>query len=367
MGGESNYGSISFDLTPMFGSKSSRQRGRLLSQKAGKAQHPDRIIYLAAKHSRDIGRYGAVTSYSIHPPDAKAEARPVNGGDDAWDIFVHPVPTAYELEKILESTVAEHEERYSISRAKCLKMIGVDEFNFFGASIEEFFEKYMRQGWRIFVAGLNLTAKGLPFMGPDGLTSTPVLASKLDTRNPESAVCWELDEDGLPCGREATHTLLMNEEGNIQNFDSEVVQVGGYNKYFPADFFHAKWRTPGELEHYTLWRAARLLYLQGLGEGTRDVPIDSIAQFDESRFWKVQTYFEARAGEIASEIKRNPSDELKNLWLLSMEGLSAAHYFEEFYLPTLVHKGAMFNTQRMLDVLDSQGAIVRIGDYVRPH
>jgi len=205
----------------------------------------------------------------------------------------------------------------------------------------------------------------LPFPTLDGLTTTPHLAAKLDTNNPNSAVCWEEDaETGAPCGREATHTLIMNEDKQIQNFDSDVVQVGGYNKYFPVDLFHSKWRTPGELEHYSVWRAVRLLYLENLQSGKKEVELQAIQDFNESRFRELQAYFSERA----EELKRDSDDgALNTLRLLALEGLSAAHYYEEFYLETFNEKRSGYDINRMLYVLDDQGAIVKLGDHIRPH
>lgn len=122
-------------------------------------------------------------------------------------LFIEAVPaeSASEIEKILE-------ERYSHVR-----VIGIDEVQFFGGDVVELCQRLADQGKRVIVAGLDQDFKGEPFKPMDEFMAKAEYVDKFN------AIC-------AVCGNPASRTQrLVN--GEPAYYDDPIVLVGASESY----------------------------------------------------------------------------------------------------------------------------------------
>jgi thymidine kinase len=105
-----------------------------------------------------------------------------------------------------------------IARKTGLDAVGVDEVNFFPASIVPVLDR-LAQEHKVIACGLNLNFKAEPFV------STMELAARADRVRYLSAIC-------VICGAEATRTQRLI-DGRPAPKDSPVIAVGGKELYEP--------------------------------------------------------------------------------------------------------------------------------------
>ncbi len=102
---------------------------------------------------------------------------------------------------------------------KDLKVIAVDEAQFFDLELPAVLERAAQGGVRVIVAGLDMDFRGEPF-GP-----MPALLARAEFVEKLSAVC-------VQCGRSATRTQrLIN--GEPARYDDAVILVGAKEAYEP--------------------------------------------------------------------------------------------------------------------------------------
>jgi thymidine kinase len=106
----------------------------------------------------------------------------------------------------------------SITRAKNLNVIGVDEVNFFPEAIVPLLDE-LASSRRVIACGLNLDFRAEPF------ETTMLLAARADRVRHLSAVC-------VVCGQEATRTQRLV-AGKPAPRDSPLIVVGGKELYEP--------------------------------------------------------------------------------------------------------------------------------------
>jgi thymidine kinase len=269
------------------------------------------------------------------------------------DDITFTVSSPYRAEMEIDRILTEQEQEHGIPRANISKYLGIDEGHFWGSSLWEFLLKRFFEEWQSFVTALDTNAKGVRFVCRDGFYNTGAFELLVTHREGNKARCINLLPDGSVCEHEATRTLLLanRERGEIAPYESGVLKIGTLNDYEPRCLACSLWKTPGELEHYTTWRAMRLISLsQQLQGQERHISLDSILGFDPSRF----EYFEKELfPEIADGLgvklhgmqPGGPSySHTQRLWLLAEEAISAAYYFREFYLPSLIAVGTEHGT-----------------------
>ena len=122
-------------------------------------------------------------------------------------LFIEAIPaeSAEEIERLLE-------EKYSH-----IKVIGIDEVQFFGGDIVELCQKLADSGKRVIVAGLDQDFRGEAFKPMDELMA------KADYVDKFNAIC-------AVCGNPASRTQrLVN--GEAAYYDDPVVMVGASESY----------------------------------------------------------------------------------------------------------------------------------------
>jgi thymidine kinase len=123
-----------------------------------------------------------------------------------------------------ESNVVSHDENFLISNPvessqeilnidSSVKVVGVDEAQFFDLNLTEVCQKLAIRGIRVIVAGLDMDYRGVPF-GP-----MPDLLAVSEYITKVHAICPH-------CGNLATHSYRLSE-------DTEQVVLGEKDKYEP--------------------------------------------------------------------------------------------------------------------------------------
>ena len=119
------------------------------------------------------------------------------------------------IEAIMASSIQEMDNY--LEENPDVKVIGVDEVQFFDEGIVEFCEKYVKLGKRVIVAGLDMNFRGEPFH------PVPELMSKADYVDKFHAIC-------TVCGNPAYVTQrIIN--GEPAYYDDPVVLVGAEENY----------------------------------------------------------------------------------------------------------------------------------------
>lgn len=122
-------------------------------------------------------------------------------------IFIEAVPvsTVEEMRELMNTTYKE------------VRVIGIDEVQFFGESVVEFCEELADNGKRVVVAGLDQDFRGEPFKPMDQLLSRAEYVDKFN------AIC-------ACCGNPASRTQrLVNGEPAYE--DDPIVLVGASESY----------------------------------------------------------------------------------------------------------------------------------------
>lgn len=96
-------------------------------------------------------------------------------------------------------------------------VIGIDEVQFFGNEVVELICKFIDQGKKVIVAGLDLDFKGTPF-GP-----VPALMAIADKITKLKAIC-------VPCGKDA-HFSQRLIDGHPAKTSDPLIMVGADEKY----------------------------------------------------------------------------------------------------------------------------------------
>lgn len=137
------------------------------------------------------------------------------------EIFKPKIDTRYDDKKIvshdsnfIQSTpVAQSIEILTLCEGKDIRVIGIDEAQFFDMQLVEVCEKLALQGVRVIVAGLDMDFKGRPFGPMPNLLSVAEYVTKVH------AICQQ-------CGNLATHSYRLVAD------DSEVL-LGEKKQYEP--------------------------------------------------------------------------------------------------------------------------------------
>ncbi len=379
---KSNVGSISVELTPMAGGKTSRQEARANTKLPLIEQAPSQYLYLIINHSLDVGRYDSGRELSFHQANSDGENRRISS--PAVAAITHSVTSAYNAELLMKKQLTSHFDKYGKPNDQVEKFLGFDELHFFGSSVYEFLIIAYLQGWKTLVTGLDFNGKEAPFVLRDGFYDT-LLISKLSTSivNNGSQCVAQFPEDTL-CGREAVRTAKLFDKTTqtIENYEGDVLEVGDLNAYAPRCLECNLWSIPGQLDHFTTWRAMRLISLdQQLNGLERHIDLGSILEFNESTYSSLAKGFTDKSAGFKFQLESQGEDhpdynETQRLWLLAEEAISASHYFNEFYLPTLVSQmngGSTGDYSGILDKIEARvnvlagpeiRAVTRIGDVI---
>ena len=124
----------------------------------------------------------------------------------------------------------------SLARERDVDLVGIEEAQFFPASLVGVVERLADAGRTVIVSGLNLDFRGRPF-GP-----MPVLMAMADGVTSLSAIC-------TVCGEEATRTQRLI-DGRPAGADEPVVVVGGVSPDQPTarhETYEARCRAHHEL------------------------------------------------------------------------------------------------------------------------
>lgn len=139
-----------------------------------------------------------------------------HSSDDRYDdtkvashsqVFIEAVPasTVEEMREIIEKEY------------KDVKVIGIDEVQFFGEDVAEFCEELADQGKRVVVAGLDQDFRGEPFKPMDRLMAKAEYVDKFN------AIC-------ACCGNPASRTQRLV-DGEPAYEDDPIVLVGASESY----------------------------------------------------------------------------------------------------------------------------------------
>lgn len=139
-----------------------------------------------------------------------------HSSDDRYDdtkvashsqVFIEAVPasTVEEMREIIEKEY------------KDIKVIGIDEVQFFGEDVAEFCEELADQGKRVVVAGLDQDFRGEPFKPMDRLMAKAEYVDKFN------AIC-------ACCGNPASRTQRLV-DGEPAYEDDPIVLVGASESY----------------------------------------------------------------------------------------------------------------------------------------
>jgi thymidine kinase len=107
---------------------------------------------------------------------------------------------------------------------KIIRVVGIDEAQFFGSAIVEVVERLSNMGKRVVVAGLPTDFRGEPF------GSIPALIAIADKHVQLTAVCTHRDGRGRTCGAEARRTQRLI-DGKPAAYDDPIILVGGSEAY----------------------------------------------------------------------------------------------------------------------------------------
>ncbi len=99
------------------------------------------------------------------------------------------------------------------------KVVAFDESQFFGPAYLHVMENLRRQGRYLIVSGLDLDFKG------EGFGIMPELMSRANKVTKLTAVCKHVDEKGLECQAEATHTISLL-DGKLAPYEAPIIHVG---------------------------------------------------------------------------------------------------------------------------------------------
>jgi thymidine kinase len=140
-------------------------------------------------------------------------------------VFKPSLDNRYSIEKIV-SHAGSSFEAHSIENPEMLLdyinqesayVIGLDEVQFFSASILTIICKLINNGHRIICAGLDLDFRGVPF------GTIPTLLAIADTITKLSSIC-------TPCGNDAHFSQrLIN--GSPAKFNDPIIMVGAQEAY----------------------------------------------------------------------------------------------------------------------------------------
>ncbi|MCJ8342757.1 MAG: thymidine kinase [Cetobacterium sp.] len=120
------------------------------------------------------------------------------------------------IEAVPVSSVEEMEKEF-LEKYKDVKIVGIDEVQFFGEEVVQFCEKLADMGKRVIVAGLDQDFKGDPFKPMDTLMAKAEYVDKFN------AIC-------AVCGNPASRTQrLVNGEPAFS--DDPIVLVGASEAY----------------------------------------------------------------------------------------------------------------------------------------
>lgn len=120
------------------------------------------------------------------------------------------------IEAVPVSSVEEMEKEF-LKKYKDVKIVGIDEVQFFGEEVVQFCEKLADMGKRVIVAGLDQDFKGDPFKPMDTLMAKAEYVDKFN------AIC-------AVCGNPASRTQrLVNGEPAFS--DDPIVLVGASEAY----------------------------------------------------------------------------------------------------------------------------------------
>ncbi len=139
-------------------------------------------------------------------------------------VFKPAIDTRYTIEKVKSHSGSEFDASPVSTMDELLAalkndttVIGLDEAQFFPASIIEIVQQFADRGIRVIIAGLDTDFRGEPF-GP-----MPILMAKAERVDKLHAIC-------MVCGESASRTQrLVN--GKPANYDDPVVIVGASEMY----------------------------------------------------------------------------------------------------------------------------------------
>lgn len=117
-----------------------------------------------------------------------------------------------------KETLEELERLAGIEAVRRARMIAFEEGEFFSDKLPVLCEQLVAMGKQVAVAGLNLDFRGQPF-GP-----MPIILALADEAVTHHAVC-------VKCGREATRTQRLTEDGKPAPINGPLIQVGGKGAY----------------------------------------------------------------------------------------------------------------------------------------
>ena len=139
-----------------------------------------------------------------------------HSSDDRYDDTTVASPSQAFIEAVPASTVEEMREIIE-KEYKDVKVIGIDEVQFFGEDVAEFCEELADQGKRVVVAGLDQDFRGEPFKPMDRLMAKAEYVDKFN------AIC-------ACCGNPASRTQRLV-DGEPAYEDDPIVLVGASESY----------------------------------------------------------------------------------------------------------------------------------------
>jgi thymidine kinase len=139
-------------------------------------------------------------------------------------VFKPSIDTRFELEKLtshagseFDATPVKHASSIPEKIDEEVTVVGIDEAQFFDASIAEVVQELAALGKRVIVAGLDMDFRGEPF------GSMPFIMAQAERVDKLQAIC-------MVCGEPASRTQRLI-DGRPARYDDPVVVVGASEMY----------------------------------------------------------------------------------------------------------------------------------------